>query len=80
VLDVFFICDTIEGDMPDRNVEALAVGSVSSSVTAKCNHPPEKGLRQWYDLYVSRGEYNPCLVYMPEGECFRGVVVPERGL
>jgi hypothetical protein len=33
VLDVFFVHDTTECDMPDRNVEALAMGSTSLSVT-----------------------------------------------
>ena len=80
MLDVFFIHDTMEGDMPDRNVKALAVGSTFSSVTGKRKHVPEKGLRQRHDLHISCGEQNPCLVDMPEGEGFRGAVVPECGL
>lgn len=33
VLDVFFVHDATECDMPNRNVKALTVGSTSSSVT-----------------------------------------------
>jgi len=32
VLYVFLVRNTIEGDMPDRNVKALAVGSAFSSI------------------------------------------------
>ena len=35
VLDVFFVRDTVEGDMPDRNVKALAMGSAFSLVAGK---------------------------------------------
>lgn len=76
VLDVFFVRDTIERDMPDRNVKTLAVGSVFSLVTERRVRIPENGLRQWHDLDASRGEQNPCLVDVPEGEGLRDAVIP----
>ena len=79
VLDVFFVRDAIEGNMPNRNVKTLAVGSGFSSVTCNRDHP-RKGLRQWYDLHVLCGEHDPCLVDMPEGKGFWDVVIPERRL
>ena len=80
MLDVLFIRNTIEGNVPDRNMEALAMSSAVLSVTSKWICVPEMGLRQRYDLHISCGEQNPCLVDMPERECFRGAVVPECGL
>jgi hypothetical protein len=56
VLDVFFIRDTIECDMPDRNVKALAVGTTFSSVTDQWAHVSENGSRQGNDLHISCGE------------------------
>jgi len=79
VLDIIFVRDTAEGNVPDRNVKALTVGS-TFSLTGKRDHVPKKCLRQRYDLYISCGKQNPCLVDMPEGEGFRGAVVPECGL
>ena len=79
VLDVFFVRDATEGDVPDRNVKALAVGS-TFPLTGMRKHVPMRGLRKRDDLHISRGEQNPCLVDMPEGEGFRDVVVPERRL
>jgi len=79
VLDVFFVRDTTEGDVPDRNVEALAVGS-TFPLTGKRKYVPKNSLRQRYDLNISCGKQNPCLVDMPEEESFRGVVVPKCGL
>ena len=66
--------------MPDRNVEALAVCSVTLSVTDKGGQLLEDDLRKRYDLYISCGEQDPCLVDVAEREGFRGAVVPERRL
>ena len=77
---MFFVRNTIECDVPYRNVKALAVGSVFSSIGGKRDHALENSLRQRYDLHISSGKQNPCLVGVPEGEGFRGAVVPECGL
>ena len=66
--------------MPDRNVEALAVGPVFVLFIERRVQISENGLRQRYDLYISRGEQDPCLINMPESERFWDAVVPECGL
>ena len=53
LFDVFFVCDAIKCDMPDRDVKALAVGSTFSLVVDAQAQGPESDLRQRYDLHIS---------------------------
>lgn len=53
LFDVFFVCDAIKCDMPDRDVKALAVGSTFSSAADAQAQNPESDLRQRYELYIS---------------------------